>query len=62
MKYSETVRKAQEAFTEEDEYAVLSTVTEQCKYGEDDEWHYLTEGYMLMGRDFARKIHSLQAQ
>lgn len=61
MKYSETVRKAQEAFTEEDEHSVLSIVTEKCKYGEDDEWHYLTEGYMLMGRDFARKIHSLQA-
>ncbi len=62
MKYSEKVRKAQEAFTQADEYAVLSTATEQCKYGEDDEWHYLTEGYMLMGRDFARKIHSLQAE
>lgn len=59
MKFSDTVRQAQEAFAAQDPFASLSTVTEQLEYGEHDAWHYLSEGYVLMGRDFARKIHSL---
>ncbi|EDY82704.1 conserved domain protein [Verrucomicrobiia bacterium DG1235] len=59
MKYSHTVRQAQKAFAAQDPFASLSTVTEQLEYGEHDAWHYLSEGYLLMGRDFAQEIHSL---
>ncbi|MBD5778799.1 hypothetical protein IEN85_04800 [Pelagicoccus sp. NFK12] len=44
MKYADTVRRTQQAFTEQDPFATLSTVTEELAYGEHDAWHYLSEG------------------
>jgi hypothetical protein len=61
MKYSQIVRESQEAFTRQDPFADLSTITEQLNYPDDDEWHYDTEGYLLMGKDFARLIHAIRS-
>lgn len=60
MRYADAVRQAQLEYAESDPFAALSTVTEDLRYGEDDAWHYLSEGYVRMGRDFAQKVYELQ--
>ncbi|WP_160151533.1 sialate O-acetylesterase [Microbulbifer sp. ALW1] len=62
MQFSESVRNAQKAFTEIDRCAALSTATEDFAYADGDDWHYRSEGYIALGRDFAQKLHALKTQ
>lgn len=60
MQFSEEVRESQQAFTQLDKCAALSTATEDLEYAEGDDWHYRSEGYIAMGIDFAEKVHKLR--
>jgi hypothetical protein len=62
MQFSEIIRQAQSDFVQQDAHAILSTITEELAYGEEDEWHYLTPGYLKMGRDFARLVRTLELE
>ncbi|MEE9167470.1 MAG: sialate O-acetylesterase [Candidatus Neomarinimicrobiota bacterium] len=52
--YGEVVRKAQANFVATDGHAALVTSTDEYKYS--DPWHYDSEGYLDLGRQFADAI------
>ncbi|WP_417384598.1 sialate O-acetylesterase [Gimesia sp.] len=53
-KYGEIVRAGQAAFVEKDKRAALVTSTDE--YGYSDRWHYNSEGYLDLGRNFAQTL------
>ncbi len=56
--HGDIVREAQKSFVEKDANAALITSTDN--YGYSDKWHYDTEGYLDLGKEFAQAIFSLQ--
>ena len=56
--YGEIVRAAQAAFVESDAKASLVTSTDEYSYS--DPWHYDTEGYIDLGRQFADAVVGLR--
>jgi hypothetical protein len=57
--HGEIVRQAQADFVEEDAAAALITTTD--RYGYSDKWHYDSEGYLDLGRQFADALGPLIA-
>lgn len=55
--YGNIVRQAQEDFVAKDESAAIVTSTDNYRYS--DKWHYDSEGYIDLGRQFAEKMHAL---
>ncbi|MCU7554050.1 sialate O-acetylesterase [Alteromonas sp. ASW11-19] len=62
MPYIKRVHLAQQQFVEQDICASYMSETERYPYGQDDAWHYLSEGYVEMGRDFAKSYLSLASK
>lgn len=58
MPYIKRVHLAQKMFVEQDVCAAYMTQTDKYPYG-DDAWHYLSEGYIKMGEDFAKEYAKL---
>lgn len=56
--YGDIVREAEAAFVEGDAAAALVTTTDEYSYS--DRWHYDTEGYIDLGRQFADALMALQ--
>ncbi|WP_440906212.1 sialate O-acetylesterase [Catenovulum sp. SX2] len=59
MPYIKIVHQAQQAFVEQDICAAYMTNTQNYAYSAKDPWHYLTPGYIAMGKDFANSYISL---
>lgn len=59
MPYIKTVHLAQQQFVEQDICAAYMTKTEAYPYTQQDAWHYTSEGYIRMGKDFAQELLSL---
>lgn len=53
MPYIKRVHLAQRLFVEQDICAGYMTKTDTYPYSEKDVWHYLSEGFVNMGKDFA---------
>lgn len=53
MPYIKRVHLAQQQFVEQDICASYMSKTENYPYNEKDAWHYLSEGFVKMGEDFA---------
>lgn len=53
-KHGEVVRAGQAAFVNKDKRAALITSTDE--YGYSDRWHYNSEGYLDLGRNFAQAL------
>lgn len=53
MPYIKIVQLAQQMFVEQDICAAYMEHTESYPYNEKDTWHYLSEGFVSMGEDFA---------
>jgi len=49
------VHLAQQQFVEQDICAGYMSETDYYPYSKTDVWHYLIEGFVRMGRDFANK-------
>ncbi|MCP4189519.1 MAG: sialate O-acetylesterase [Planctomycetaceae bacterium] len=58
--YGETVRKAQRAFVEQDLAARLVVSTDE--YGYSDPWHYDSNGYLDLGREFAEAVNEIRSK
>ena len=58
--YGETVRKAQRDFVEQDSAARLVISTD--KYGYSDPWHYDSNGYLELGREFAEAVSDARSK
>jgi hypothetical protein len=56
--FGDTVRAAQAEFCEQDGHAALVTSTDDYAYS--DPWHYDTQGYIDLGRQFADAMHQLE--
>ncbi len=56
-KHGEIVREAQKGFVEQDRAARLITTTDQYQYS--DKWHYDSQGYIDLGKQFASAIAEL---
>lgn len=56
--FGDLVRKHQQTFCEKDGNAKLIVTTDQYRYS--DPWHYDTSGYLELGTEFAKAIHSLR--
>ncbi len=56
--HGEMIRQAQQTFVEKDANAALITSTDN--YGYSDKWHYDTEGYLDLGKEFCQALFSLQ--
>jgi hypothetical protein len=56
--FGDAVREAQARFVAEDGNAALVTSTDN--YGYSDKWHYDSEGYIDLGREFAEAIAGLR--
>lgn len=59
-KHGEIVRKAQVAFASKDENASVVKATDDYTYS--DPWHYDSEGFLDLGRQFAIQISELEKQ
>ena len=59
-KHGEIVRKAQDAFAAKDENASVVKATDDYAYS--DPWHYDSEGFLDLGRQFAIQISELEKQ
>ncbi len=59
MPYIRRVHLAQEQFIEQDICAIYMNQTERYPYSENDPWHYLSEGFIKMGEDFAKSYTAL---
>lgn len=57
-KYGNIIRKAQAEFVHQDHNAALIISTDQYKYS--DPWHYDTNGYIDLGKQFANEIFKIQ--
>ena len=55
--YGELVQYAQEKFVREDEHAAIIRMTRYYKYS--DPWHYNSEGYIDLGKQFADALFNL---
>jgi len=55
--YGEVVRRAQANFVTTDDHAALVTTTDDYKYS--DTWHYDSEGYLDLGKQFADAVFQL---
>lgn len=55
MPYIKRVHLAQKLFVEQDVCAAYMTQTDTYPYGDEDAWHYLSDGYIKMGEDFAKE-------
>ena len=53
----EIVQRAQQAFVESDAAAFLVTSTDEYRYS--DPWHYDSEGFLDLGRQFAEAMMEL---
>ncbi|GLX82331.1 sialate O-acetylesterase [Thalassotalea eurytherma] len=53
MPYIKRVHLAQQQFVEQDICASYMAKTDNYPYNEKDAWHYLSEGFIDMGKDFA---------
>ena len=62
MPYINRVHMAQQQFVEQDICANYMTNTERYPYHEKDPWHYLSEGFVQMGRDFALSYSRLASK
>jgi hypothetical protein len=58
-KYGDIVRQAQKNFMETDPAATLVTTTEH--YGYSDPWHYDTNGYIDLGKQFALAMQKVMS-
>lgn len=56
--HGDIVRQAQKSFVNKDVNAILVRSTDNYQYS--DKWHYDTEGYIDLGKEFAEAIFSLQ--
>jgi hypothetical protein len=59
LDHADLIQGAQREFAERDACAALVTVTEQLNYPPDDDWHYDSEGFLLLGVAFADATHEL---
>jgi hypothetical protein len=57
-KYGDIVRAEQENFVKHDANAAIVRTTDSYKYS--DHWHYDTEGYLDLGKQFAKKMFELE--
>ncbi|XOV79389.1 MAG: sialate O-acetylesterase [Aestuariibacter sp.] len=62
MPYIKRVHLAQQQFVEQDICASYMSNTENYPYSEKDAWHYLSEGFVQMGTDFAMSYLKLAGQ
>lgn len=56
-KFGDIIRLEQEYFVNNDKFAVLIKDTDNYRYS--DKWHYDSEGYLDLGKKFAKAIYSL---
>ena len=61
MKFSPLVRAQQGVFVEDDACAALVTATDEVGFLGDG-WHYLSNDYVTLGREFAKSMHQLEAR
>ncbi len=54
MPYIKRIHLAQQQFVEQDICAGYMTQSDTYPYSEKDVWHYLSEGFVRMGEDFAK--------
>jgi hypothetical protein len=59
MDYIGTVQQAQQDFVNDDPCAAFVTVTEDLGYL-DDGWHYDTQGFVRLGKAFAKAMLELK--
>lgn len=59
MPYIKRVHLAQQQFVEQDICASYMNKTDTYAYSEKDAWHYLSEGFIQMGKDFASSYITL---
>ena len=59
MDYIATVQQAQQRFVRKDSCAAYVTVTDDLQHS-DDAWHYLSDGYVRMGKAFAEAMLQLE--
>lgn len=59
MDYISTVQQAQQDFVDDDNCAILVTITDELGYLEDG-WHYDTDGFMRLGTAFAEAMSELE--
>jgi broad specificity phosphatase PhoE len=59
-KFGEIVRQAQADFVEKDTAAALVTSTDNYDYS--DKWHYDSEGYIDLGKQFAEAVAQVEKQ
>lgn len=59
MPYIKRVHLAQQQFVEQDICASYMSNTDTYSYNEKDAWHYLSDGFVQMGKDFARSYVAL---
>ncbi|MBL1213199.1 MAG: hypothetical protein HND52_07580 [Ignavibacteriae bacterium] len=57
MDYYDIVTKAQKEYAAKDKNAAIVTETENYKYS--DRWHYDSEGFLKLGKEFAEKVFNL---
>ena len=55
--YGELVQHAQEKYAKTDPYASIVRSTKHYKYS--DRWHYDSDGYIDLGKEFAKAIYEL---
>ncbi|MDT0593914.1 sialate O-acetylesterase [Glaciecola petra] len=62
MPYIKRVQLAQQQFVEHDICAGYMTKTEGYPYSKNDPWHYLSDGFVQMGENFANAFVNLESQ
>ena len=58
MNYGDIVRRCQEEYVKDDYFAALVKATDNYDY--IDDWHYTSENYIDLGKEFAKAVLKLQ--